>query len=392
LRGLRWNLMQTFSKLQILNLWGDSNKRNANANDKNVFDITEGVSVLLATRVSVPSEASVLYSDLQGPRKDKYHTLVGETYRIIWQEIVPSSPYYLFTDADDEIRFEFVTLGPPLDQVFVVNGAGMKSNRDSFATDQDADALLARMREFAGKDSTDDEIRRRYDLKDNYMWKLPKARQDFRLRQVSAEKVVPLAYRPFDNRYVYYDKAIVFNPRVQVMRHLVKGGNLAIVTIGQNESRTFQNHAFVSRSAAEIKLATHYGASVVCPLYLYSDHDADLFRAAAPAGSNFAMAAGRLCELARQCQGSCGNPDVSVLHYIYAILYSPGYRARYAEQFLTDFPRVPNAPVTRTIYPVMQSWRPNYQSASLGVAQAREADDEACRFSPVPSRESVIQG
>jgi predicted helicase len=343
LRGLRWNLMQTFRGLKIFNLWGDSNKRNAQKNDENVFDITEGVSIILGTRTIPISRASVAYAEIQGPRGEKYRVLENDTFNMGWLEIAASAPYYMFTDIDEEVQIEFDSLGPPLDQVFEVNGAGMKSNRDRFATDEDPDTLLLRMDEFAQNDISDEDIREKYGLKDNYTWKLPKARADFRSRDISAEKIVPLAYRPFDNRYVYYDKAIVFNRRVQVMRHLISGSNLAIVTIGQNESRTF-NHAFVSRFPPEIKMATHYGASVVCPVYLYSNRDVDLFSEVTSEDSNFTNAVERLCEMARQSEDSCGNPDVSVAHYIYAILYSPKYRTRYAEQFLTGFPRVPDTP------------------------------------------------
>jgi predicted helicase len=34
-----------------------------------------------------------------------------------------------------------------------------------------------------------------------------------------------------------------------------------------------------------------------------------------------------------------------VLAYIYAVLYSPTYRQKYAQELRTDFPRIPSLPM-----------------------------------------------
>lgn len=345
LRGLRWNLMQTFQDIRILNLWGDSNKRNAIASDKNVFDITEGVAICIATRFGTSTDGKVSYSEIQGPREDKYRALMSELGGIRWHPISASSPNYLFADIDDSRQVEFELLGPSLSSVFSVHGAGMKSNRDKFATDEDPNALLDRIREFADRSVSDSDLRARYQLKDNYTWKLPKIRAGFDASSVSEDKIVPLSYRPFDNRYVYYDKAIVFNPRVQIMRHLIKEGNLALASIGQNESTTF-NHVFVSRGPVEIKMSTHYGASVVFPLFLHGGKDySDLFSEGDDARSNLTTHAQNLISLGKRCRNvSEKSNDKKAFYYIYAVLHSNDYRSRYAEQFLTDFPRIPDQP------------------------------------------------
>jgi predicted helicase len=339
LRGLRWHLMQRFSQLKILNLYGDSNKSNAATDDQNVFQITEGVSILLASRSVTNKKAVVHYNELQGTKKYKYQQLESPE-NIFWPEITVRGPYYTFSNLDTEREDEYMALGPTLDKVFNNTGAGMKSNRDAFATDVNPNTLLNRIKEFGDRSISDDDIRARYSLKDNYTWKLPKIRKSFFSNTVSLTKIVPLSYRPFDNRYVYYDKHIVFNPRIKVMRHLLDGRNLAIVTIGQNESRTF-NHAFVSRFPPEIKFATHYGASVVCPLYSNTNLEDDVFAENISREPNFGDAAEPLMDLANGYVEPEENSEIAVFHYIYSILYSPIYRTRYSEQFLTEFPRIP---------------------------------------------------
>lgn len=343
LRGLRWNLLQTYQQISILNLFGDSKKRNASSGDENVFDITEGVAVVFALRDTRRVASTVLYGELQGSRADKYKVLLGNTIQGTSLNIVPAvRPHFLFTNADDALRQEFMSLGPSMDRIYGVSGAGVKSNRDEFATSYDQNALITRMGEFADRTISDDTIRKDYGLKDNYAWKLPKAREDFRSRPISDDKIANITYRPFDTRFIYYDKAIVFNPRFQIMNHMLPGKNTAIVSIGQNESMVW-NHAFVSRSLVEIKMATHYGASVVFPQRLYPS--TTLWGKSADAStSNLTTEAKVLKRVLRSEKISESEDDVAIGNYVYAILYSNSYRTRYAGPLMMEFPRVPERP------------------------------------------------
>lgn len=340
LRGLRWNLLQHYPQLAILNLYGDSNKGDAASDDENIFDITEGVCIILAARTPRREQHETAYAELQGSRQSKYRVLQNPASNIPHNSITALASHYLFRPLDSTIRAEFLSIGPSLDRIYHVSGAGMKSNRDDFVTGEDKSALLERMHCFADAGISDDVIRSKFELKDNYVWKLPKARADFRTRKVSESLVKPLSYRPFDNRYVYFDKAVVFNPRLQIMNHMVRGDNLAIVSIGQNESKIF-NHAFVSRHLVEIKMATHYGASIVFPIYLHR-HEPGMFDESAR--TNLTLEATSLSEIAKFDNASGIPVDLRIAQYIYAILYSQKYRDRYAEPLLADFPHVPTSP------------------------------------------------
>jgi len=47
-RGMRWNLLKTFDKIYILDLHGNSKKKEVSpdgSKDENVFDIQQGVSI-----------------------------------------------------------------------------------------------------------------------------------------------------------------------------------------------------------------------------------------------------------------------------------------------------------------------------------------------------------
>jgi len=355
LRGLRWNLLQRYTVLSLTNLYGDSNKRNAEINDENIFEITEGVSVLCALRSGGRRVNKIQYAEIQGSREHKYEILSDDLGRISRQMIQPSPHHFLFRPINESTTSEYQSLGVSLDDLFFVSGAGMKTNRDAFATGEEAETLLERMREFAGTTLSDEEIRSKFNLKDNYQWKMPKARANFRLRPVTPERILRLTYRPFDQRYVYYDKAVVFNPRIQVMSHLASGTNLALITIGQNESLIF-NHVFVSKNLVEIKTGTHYGASVVFPLHLEpvaTDTHHQLFARSSERCTNFTTLAKPLLKIAEKNRPSCNlTPEQAVFHYIYAIMYSITYRKRYAEQFLSQFPRIPTR-LTQNLFGVL---------------------------------------
>ena len=79
-RGMRWHLLNTFDKLYVLDLHGNSNKKETapdGSKDENVFDIQQGVATIIAVKKKGSKEglAQVFQSDLFGKRNDKYEML-----------------------------------------------------------------------------------------------------------------------------------------------------------------------------------------------------------------------------------------------------------------------------------------------------------------------------
>ena len=64
--------------------------------------------------------------------------------------------------------------------IFPIYGTGIKTNRDNFVIDLDKSALMNRMNDFFDINISDSEIIGKYGLKENYVWKIPKARTKFR--------------------------------------------------------------------------------------------------------------------------------------------------------------------------------------------------------------------
>ncbi|MDY3113100.1 MAG: DNA methyltransferase [Helicobacter sp.] len=82
MRGMRWNLLNTFDEIYILNLHGDNNKKETcpdGSPDVNVFDIKQGVSINIfiktkpkEVKFSNTPKCKVYYYDLYGTRHYKY--------------------------------------------------------------------------------------------------------------------------------------------------------------------------------------------------------------------------------------------------------------------------------------------------------------------------------
>ena len=117
-RGMRWNLMNTFDEIYILDLHGSS-KRGLKAEngerDKNVFDIQQGVSINIFVKKSTSKKglADIYKANLIGPRNMKYDFLNQNSLKEIDFSLIKNeSPYYFFVEKDYSIKDEYLSDSP----------------------------------------------------------------------------------------------------------------------------------------------------------------------------------------------------------------------------------------------------------------------------------------
>ncbi len=150
------------------------------------------------------------------------------------------------------------------------------------------------------------------------------------------EKIVPILYRPFDVRYTYYtgrSRGFHCMPRSEVMRHMLAGENLALITPKQHKD---EFGAMVSNVIGGHKTVAAFDINYYFPLYLYpSTETPDMFHQERKPN----LAEWLLPKLSA-AYGFTPAPE-EVLAYLYAVLYSPTYRRQYAQELRTDFPRLP---------------------------------------------------
>jgi len=267
-RGMRQSLLGTFSRLRILDLHGNSNRKEQSPDgspDKPVFDIKQGVGICLA--VSAAGTRAVGHAELWGEADGKYAWL--SKHRLSdtdFAALNPDSPYYFFIPWNIDCRAEY-DAGWKINEALPVNSAGFITARDHFITDFDESALLARIADFANQKVSDAEIRTRYFAgcgSDKYPegdtrgWKVPAARQRVQSDKKWKERLTRCLYRPFDFRTVYWADWMVDWPRPEVMGQMLHGDNLALLTARSNKT-SGTDHFFCSSYISETKCAEYSG-------------------------------------------------------------------------------------------------------------------------------------
>ena len=355
-RGMRQSLMDTFDEMYVLDLHGNSKKKERTpdgGNDENVFDIQQGVAVCLLVKRAAGSSgpARVFHADLWGerdaePEGGKYGWLTAnDVETTTWTELTPKSPRYLFIPRDEALAGEFEA-GWGIADVFPTNSVGIVTARDKLAirwTRDDMKGVASSLAELS-----EEHARIRFNLnRDSQDWKVGWAQADVRLHEDVDAHISPVLYRPFDRRWTFYtgqSRGFICRPRSKVMRHMLAGPNLGIVTTRQCQQSW---SAMVSNSIIGHKALAAYDINSLFPLFTYpTEEQEQAGQTREPNLSNefieslgSSLALGFTSDGPGDLQQSFGPEDV--FHYVYAVLQSPEYRRRYANFLKSDFARVP---------------------------------------------------
>jgi hypothetical protein len=347
-RGMRQSLMKTFDAIYILDLHGNSLKKEIcpdGSPDQNVFDIRQGVAIAFFVKngKKKKSDAVVRHAEVWGLRAKKYDWLDGHSLGATqWSELKPTSPFYLFVPRDNALAAVYQTY-PSVHEIFQVNSVGIVTARDKLTIGWTKEEIWQRARLFSQMDP--EMAREAYGLgKDARDWKVEFAQKDLLDSGPTREKVVPVLYRPFDIRHTYYtghSRGFLCMPRPEVMSHMLSGENIALLVSRQVISDF--RHTFVSNKITNfnnIDTAGRFGSGYNLPLYLYpaTDHG-DLF-AHLESTERQPNLDQRLIAALAEVYGRQSSPE-KIFYYIYAVLYAPAYRQKYAEFLRMDFPRIP---------------------------------------------------
>lgn len=339
-RGMRQNLMQTFTDIYILDLHGNSKKKEISpdgSRDQNVFDIQQGVSIgIFIKEPEKTGLASVHHADLWGDRSTKYEIL-NQTYLndVDWKVITPQLPFYLFSPQNTDLLAEY-DAGWKITEIMPVHVYGFKSHRDHYAIDFDATNLRNRINELVDSSTHDNpNYSSEYDIGS---WDYKYAAKELSRKENYIEYLDLCAYRPFDNRAMFYSSLVMDRIRPELKQHVFKKDNLCLICSRQISTLEYR-HFFATNLVPNDCLISNFTkeSNHNFPLYLYPD-------TANQQGSLFVEKAPNLSPdfitTIQEKLGYIPTPE-SIFYYIYAIFHSPTYRQRYAEFLKIDFPRVP---------------------------------------------------
>ncbi|MCS7053219.1 MAG: N-6 DNA methylase [Ignavibacterium sp.] len=352
-RAMRYSLMKSFDEIYILDLHGNSLKKEKapdGSKDENVFDIQQGVAIAFFIKYRNKRKTQVFHHEIFGLRESKYEWLNKHNIKNTkWNRIYPGSEFYLFIPTDNKLANQYNSFEKITD-IFPVYSVGVVTARDNFVIDFDKKRLINRIRDFVNPRIDDEILKRTYDLNENQSWKIKvqreKLRQDFNWK----DSITKILYRPFDERWILYHDEMIERPRREVMQHMFNK-NLSLL-ISRQLDKSGNLPIFISEQISEGHCITSaVSITYQLPLYLYhkseekdkkkkSSYQIFLFEpevSYAAKVPNFRY--GLLEDLTKVYKKEI-KPE-EVLYYIYAILYSNKYRTKYADFLKIDFPRIP---------------------------------------------------
>lgn len=358
-RGMRHKLLNGFDEIYILNLHGNSRigeRCPDGSKDENVFDIQQGVSIVLFVKNSQESEekpATVYYYDLWGLRGEnnlegtKYHYLWNNNIKTTtWQELKPVAPYYFFVPKDFSLQTEYDKFWK-LTEIFKEWSSGVKTHRDHFVVGFSKEEIVQRLRVFAGNLS-DELVRKGLYLKDTRDWKLKEAREKAKEGRME-DKIYPYNYRAFDKRWICYEMCLIDKgcDRWGLMKHMLTENIILGASRKYPETKNFGT--LVGNSVGDIHFVADQ--TYFFPLYLYADTTIKekrrgigvtmmLFEPRAPYIIKTPNISENLLQSLTRDYNKTPTPE-SIFYYIYAILYSNTYRKKYEEFLKIDFPGIP---------------------------------------------------
>ena len=283
-------------------------------------------------------------------RNNKYDWL-SENYidTTKWQEINPKSEFYLFIERDEKLLERYEQY-PKITDIFPVNSVGIVTSRDSFVIDYDKNTLRRRILQFRDRKMPDEIIRQTYDLKDKAHWKLKDARESVIKDDEWEQAITKILYRPFDERWIFYHDAVVERSRKEVMRHMISE-NLGLIV--PRQVKLDFHHTYCTTHITNfnaLDTAGSFGSGFLFPLYIYKQKDKSakrslgsvmmLFEPETPYKTKRPNISETLLKSLSSAYKKQPTPE-EIFYYIYALLYSDTYRAKFAEFLKIDFPRVP---------------------------------------------------
>ena len=397
-RGMRRSLMDSFSEIYLLDLHGNTLKKEKcpdGSKDENVFDIRQGVAIALfikhspelveGTKRNPPYptlekgdkggfHSEVYHSQIWGLRKKKYDWLSENDIKTAkWNKLSPKSEFYLFIPREEKLLRSYEKY-PKITEIFPLYGVGMTTARDSFVIDRDRNVLLNRIRLFKNSKYSDDELHDFFQINRKKGWSIRKAWN--MVQSVSDSDlnrfILPVLYRPFDVQWIFYHDSVVWRTVKRIMRHMPQE-NIGLILPKRVETKIPWAHVFCANEIIDHVAVSLKTIDYLFPLYIYAD---GLFgnKKAEKEERKSNISKVILDALTEVYKKELGPEEI--FHYIYAVLYSNIYRAKYAE-FLTDFPRIPFRKNLKTFSKITELGK---ELINLHLLKSKEIESPVAKF------------
>ncbi|WP_164870729.1 type ISP restriction/modification enzyme [Helicobacter pylori] len=311
-RGLRRSLLECYDELYILNLHGNTRKKEETpqgTKDENVFNIMQGVSINLFVKKAQATKQKIYYYDVYGERAEKYAFLAqNDLNSINWLELAPREPFYSLIPQEMSLLEEYEQ-GFSVQEMFQISSVGIVTGKDRIFIANNTEGLKEQVLKYCN--------------------------------EFNEQCVKDIHYRPFDIRKVYYDTKKLERARGNTFKHMLpppptnpKTPHQTRKNVALNTPRQLKNNdkswtqCFISSHINDQGLSSGgNGAGVNYPLYRFRDPNYT---------ENFTPEFRSFIDK----HYSHSFEPLEVLGYIYALLYSPNYRKRYEDFLKADYPKI----------------------------------------------------
>ncbi|EKT4509807.1 N-6 DNA methylase [Flavobacterium psychrophilum] len=367
-RGMRWNLLKTYDKIYTIDLHGNNKKKETSPDgsvDVNVFDIEQGVSIniFIKTGKKKTNELGrVFHYDLFGKRDFKYDFLSENSLKTIeFNDFIPFKNDFIFKKIDEN-RFTEYNKGINPTELFKINVMGFQTHRDSFCIDENKNVLAKRLADFSKNESSESEISKIFDIKSSSDFNIQNAQKELSKAEINKE-IIKCNYRPFEEKYIYFDRIVVDRPRKELIIHSKNKENtiLGIGRQGMAVGDIEWSLTTVSKNPVDANMFRRGGVNLF-PLYLYPETNGQF---------TTELNTERIPNLNTEIVNKIANElnlkftnekektassfsPIDILDYIYAVLHSPKYRTKYKDFLKTDFPKIPYPKNEKTFWKLIE--------------------------------------
>jgi len=333
-RGMRKKLLETFDEIYIVNLHGNSRiKENCpdGSKDENVFEIKQGVSILLLIKNSLTKNTKTIkYYDLYGLRESKYEYLMKNSINSTeWLDIKPTEPSFFWIQKDYSLWEQYSSFFS-IKNIFVNYNVGTTTGKDDILVGIGRNELKSKFSLFDNDSYTAFMEINGVGKKKAQEWFQEMQKTDFE------KQIIDFSYRPFDDRYIIYNSKMLERSRNKFMIHM-SSPNIALV-VQKTTVRNQFSEVFVSQKVTDYHLIGHQ--SYIFPLYIYGNQNNYSMSFRSEEDDRIVNIYKSLIKKLRNKIEYKLNPN-NIFNYIYAVLYSNVYRNIYLDFLKTDFPRIP---------------------------------------------------
>jgi len=285
-RRMRETLYNDFDKIYILNLHGNSLRKEQG---ENVFDIRVGVSILFLIKnlpkvsnlLEVENQKQIFYYSTQDneiyKRDEKFDFLShNDLTTVAWKEIKPQKPDFWFVEKNLSYEEEYNKFWSVTD-IFKEYSCGVMFRKDNLLVrNHNSKNSVVQLLEDMN-DLYDFEIRKKYNLEETKDWKIKEKSKYFIKNDF--ENILQVNYRIFNPKFTYFplDRINKIIPRGDsrhnYMRHfLKKEKNIGLVTTRLLSSEKFE-HIFITDKITDKCFISNAGSesNYIFPLYIFQE-------------------------------------------------------------------------------------------------------------------------